>query len=130
MAKKRIYLTFKFLYIIILAFLISLGSIQAIYSYQTEDMLNYEEDEGINIFILLDYANQMDSNLFLHRIQVIDDEETRGGEICDPSDEECGCIFPFIPEEYRILVITLMLIAAILSFVCYDILMIRKRNNS
>ena len=58
-----------------------------------------------------------------------DDEETHGGEICDPSDEECGCIFPFIPEEYRIFAITLMLIAAILSFVCYDILMIRKRNN-
>ena len=129
MAKKRIYMARKLLYVIILAFLISLGSIQTIYSSQTEDMLNYKEDKGNNIFIILDYADQMDPNLFLHRIQVIDDEETHGGEICDPSDEECGCIFPFIPEEYRIFAITLMLIAAILSFVCYDILMIRKRNN-
>jgi len=130
MAKKRMYMTLKFLYVIILAFLISLWSIHAIYSYQTENMLNYKEDKGNNIYIILDCADQMDPNLFLHWIQVIDDEETRGGEICDPSDEECGCILSFIPEEYRIPVITLMLIAAILSFVCYDILMIRKTNNS
>jgi hypothetical protein len=46
--------------------------------------------------------------------------------VCDPSDRECACTLSFIPTEYGIFAITMLLIGIILFLVIIDILNIKK----
>ena len=43
------------------------------------------------------------------------------GRICDPSEESCSCVFPFIPQEYRVSVAAIVLMVIVLALIGYDI---------
>lgn len=130
MSVKRGHGSLWIFYLIILAILISGGSIQNIDSYQ--NLLNYGEDKVDDAHVFPNGMDQEVTHHSMYQAGAVKDEveEELEGEICDPSDKNCGCVLSFIGEEYRIIAVTSMLMAVILSFVIYDFLKIRKEYQS
>ena len=58
------------------------------------------------------------------------DEIEPENPLCDPSDRKCACTLSFIPSEYGIFVITVLLIGVFLFLVIFDILNIIKTDIS
>jgi hypothetical protein len=63
---------------------------------------------------------------------VLNDEDEIEPEnpLCDPSDRKCACTLSFIPSEYGIFVVTVVLIGIILFLVIIDILNVKKTDVS
>ncbi|MBU7043571.1 MAG: hypothetical protein HXS47_08270 [Theionarchaea archaeon] len=97
------------------------GSLHDI-SYESEDFLNPTPTAVRNMYIPNQTGHLISENSAYQGNELSESERESEGEICDPADRECACLFSFIPREYGIFVATIMLIAVIVSIVLYDIL--------
>lgn len=97
------------------------GSLHDI-SYESDHFLDSSSTIDIDTYILKYTGHWTSKNSAYQGNEPSESERESDGEICDPNDRECACLFSFIPREYGIFVATIMLIAVIVSIVLYDII--------